>query len=112
MSKANLAKAKQLGDILFSTKNLRTRDGCPFCHCEIVRTVKKGFICTLCHGHFTADAKGGFVKIKEGPVLGPPDHLLLHKEWLKGMKTKFLAKRKELVKIISHYKDIGEWIKP
>ncbi|MBA4390838.1 MAG: hypothetical protein C0399_07855 [Syntrophus sp. (in: bacteria)] len=112
MSKTNLDKAKQLADILFSTKNLRKKYGCPFCNCEIIRIVKKGFICTLCHGHFTADARGGFVKIKEGPVLGPPEHLLLHKEWLKTMKTQFLAKRKELVKIISRYKDIGEWIKP
>ncbi len=112
MRKSNIETAKKLGGLLFSSKKLRTKEGCPFCGCEIVRLSKGGFMCTLCHGSFKANRKGGFIKIKDGGILGPPEHLLLHKKWLRSMKTKFLARRKEIIETILRYKDIGEWISP
>jgi hypothetical protein len=112
MSKVNIKKAKRLAGLIFSSKKVKRGTGCPFCGCEIVRIVKDGFICTLCHGAFRTDTKGVFVKIKSGGVLGPLNHLLRHKTWLGGMKNKFLAKRKEIMRTIIPYKEIGEWIEP
>ena len=112
MSKTNLNKAKKLAGMLFSSKHAKRESGCPFCGCEIIRVVKGGFICTLCHGTFKTNAKGTFVKIKAGGVLGPLNHLLRHKAWLGSMKIKFLAKKKEIVRTIVPYKDIGQWIVP
>ena len=112
MSKVNRERAKKLAGLLFSSKKLRRKYGCPFCGCEIIRIVKSGFICTLCHGSFRVDKKGDFVRIKEGEVLGPPEKMFLHKAWLKNMKKRFLAKRKEIMRTIVRYKNIGEWIEP
>ncbi len=112
MNKANLNKAKILAKFLFSSKQIKRESGCPFCGCEIVRVTKGGFICTLCHGTFRTTAKGSFVKIKAGGVLGPLDQLLHHKAWLANMKNKFLAKKKKIVRTIIPYKDIGQWIEP
>jgi multimeric flavodoxin WrbA len=112
MNTANIKKAKKLAGMLFSSKTMKKKRGCPFCGCEIIRVVKGCFICTLCHGTFRADAKGAFVKIKEGGVLGPLEHLLCHKTWLGSMKNKFLAKKKEILRTIVRYKDMGQWIEP
>ena len=112
MSETNLNKAKKLAGILFLSKTVKRKPGCPFCGCEIIRVVKGGFICTLCHGAFKTNTKGSFVKIKTGGVLGPLNHLLSHKAWLGNMKNKFLARKKEIVRTIVRYKDIGQWIEP
>jgi multimeric flavodoxin WrbA len=112
MSATSVNKAKKLARMLFSLKTVKRKTGCPFCGCEIIRIVKDGFICTLCHGAFRTDAKGAFVKIEEGGVLGSLEHLFRHKTWLSGMKNKFLAKRKEIMRTIVRYKDMGQWIEP
>jgi multimeric flavodoxin WrbA len=111
MSEEGQQKAKDLAGILFSDKTIRNEDGCPFCGCEIVRMEQGKFICTLCHGSFAVDNQGKAVRIKEGGVLGTMEHMFKHKEWLRSMKDKFLQNKKEIIKVITRYKDIGEWIK-
>jgi multimeric flavodoxin WrbA len=112
MNSVNINKAKRLAGMLFSSKTAKRKTGCPFCGCGIIRVVKGGFICTLCHGTFRTDEKGAFVKIKTGGVLGPMEHLFRHKTWLGTMKDKFLARRKEIMRTIIPYKDLGQWIEP
>ncbi|HVN97229.1 MAG TPA: flavodoxin family protein [Syntrophorhabdaceae bacterium] len=113
MIQSNIKRAKKLGGSLFlPTKRSISKEGCPFCGCEIVRLGKNAVICTLCHGRFKIDRKGSFVKLKDGGMLGPPDHMLLHKAWLRSMKAKFLAKRKQTIQTILRYKDVGEWVSP
>jgi multimeric flavodoxin WrbA len=112
MNSVNVNKAKKLAGMLFSSRTTKSKTGCPFCGCEIIRVVKSGFICTLCHGNFRYDTKGTFLKIKEGGVLGSLEHLFRHKTWLGNMKNKFLAKRKEIMRTVIPYKDMGQWIEP
>jgi multimeric flavodoxin WrbA len=112
MSSVNINKAKKLAGMLFSSKTVKRKTGCPFCGCEIIRILRDGFICTLCHGSFRTDAKSTFVKINEGGILGSLEHLLRHKTWLGSMKNRFLAKRKEIMRTIVRYKDMGQWIEP
>ena len=35
-----------------------------------------------------------------------------HRVWLKGMKERFLAARKEIVKLTQPYKEMGRWVEP
>jgi len=44
--------------------------------------------------------------------MGTPEHMLLNKEWLKGVKHKFLEERNEILKTTARHKDVGEWIEP
>jgi hypothetical protein len=71
---------------------------------------KTKFTCTLCHGTFSISNQGKRVKIKDGGILGTPEHMLLHKAWLRGMKEEFLKKRKEIMRLTLQCKDMGEWI--
>jgi multimeric flavodoxin WrbA len=111
MSEQGRQNAKDLAGILFSDRTWENDDGCPFCGCEIVRMEQGKLICTLCHGYFAIDSAGVKIKIKDGGVLGTMEHMLKHKEWLRGMKDRFLRNRKEIVKTIAGYKDMGEWVK-
>ncbi len=111
MSEEGRQNAKDLAGILFSDRTWEKDDGCPFCGCEIVRMEQGKLICTLCHGCFAMDNTGVKIKIKDGGVLGTMEHMLKHKEWLRGMKDRFLRNRKEIVKTIAGYKDTGEWVK-
>lgn len=105
-------RAKKIAQALFDTKKAKTRKGCPFCGCEIVRMETATFTCSLCHGTFRIDSGGKRIKLKEGGIFGPPEHMFLHKAWLKGMKEQFLAKRKEILRLTLPYKDDGEWVRP
>ncbi|MHB8108498.1 MAG: flavodoxin family protein [Syntrophorhabdaceae bacterium] len=112
MEEKNLRHAKQLGKLLFSDHKIRPDSGCPFCGCQIVRIEGRNLVCTVCHGTFTMSETGQITKKEASPIMGSPEHMLLHREWLRGMKQRFLDNRKQIVKTIVPYKDIGEWIKP
>lgn len=112
MDKANRKKAQELADLLFSNRDAVNKHGCPYCGCDIVRLEKRTFICTLCHGYFSIDDKGECSKIKDGGIFGPPEHMYKHREWLRGMKNRFLEKRREILKKTIPYKDVGKWITP
>lgn len=112
MTEKNIAAADRLGQILFSPGSIKPERGCPFCGSRIIRAAQKDFICTVCHGTFRIDANGDFAPLKEGGIIGPPGHMLLHREWLRGMKRKFQENKKKIIQTIAGYKDDGEWIKP
>ncbi|HNT43101.1 MAG TPA: flavodoxin family protein, partial [Syntrophorhabdaceae bacterium] len=91
MNKANAGRATRLGKALFSRGKRRRAGGCPFCGCEIIRVVPTGFVCTVCHGSFTIGPQGRFVKGKDGGILGSPEHMLLHREWLRASAAHAVA---------------------
>lgn len=41
-----------------------------------------------------------------------PEFVIAHREWLKGMKDKFLTRRKDALRLTLQYKDVGEWLEP
>ena len=112
MDEKNLAMADRLGRLLFSSGSMKPERGCPFCGSQIMRAAQKDFICTVCHGTFGVDTDGKFLPLKEGGIIGPPEHMLLHLEWLRGMKKKFQENKKKIIKTIAGYKDDGDWIEP
>ena len=66
-------------------------------------------ICTNCHGSFRFDGKRR-TKVAAGPIFGTPDHMMLHKKWLQGMKQTFLEKQRETIRALRPYQNVGEWI--
>ncbi len=112
MEEEGKRKAKQLAGLLFSRGSYKNEHGCPFCGSEIVRMAQGRFICAVCHGHFSVNDEGSAAKIEEGGIFGSLDHTLKHREWLRGMKERFLANKKEIIRTISGYKNVGEWLDP
>lgn len=101
----------RLAPMLFGKKRTRQAGGCPFCGNDIVRIIKGGLICTLCHGRFSLN-EGRVTKQKEGWPIGQPRFIQEHTEWLKGMKDRFLAEKKDLLRVSLPYKEIGTWLTP
>ena len=112
MDEKNLALADRLGRILFTEESIKPERGCPFCGSQIIRAAQKDFICTVCHGVIGISPDGRLVPLKESEIIGPPEHMLLHREWLRGMKRKFQENKRKIIQTIAGYKDEGEWIKP
>lgn len=105
--------AARLGRLLFEkTGRRRAGRACPFCGNDIVHMRKNDFLCTVCHGSFSLEGHGRVVKGQPGWDVGSPDFVRSHREWLKGMKERFLATRKELLRLSMPYKDRGNWIAP
>lgn len=111
-TKKNLVLARKAAKLLFAPNSPMAGEGCPYCGCEIVRIKTRGLmICTLCHGTFRMDTDGAKQSVKKGPILGLPDHMLLHKKWLQGMKERFFSQRKESIKRLKIYRELGQWLK-
>jgi len=105
--------AQRLGLLLFGGKKAATQGrACPFCGNDIIRVRRLDFMCTLCHGSFSFDGKGRPVKGKPGWDVGNIGFVREHRQWLKGMKERFLANRKELVRLALPYRDMGRWVEP
>jgi NAD(P)H-dependent FMN reductase len=101
--------AARLATLLFAERKKRGAGGCPFCGNDIVRMVKNGFICTLCHGRFSLE-EGRAVKREQGWPIGQPRFIQEHTEWLKGMKDRFMAEKKGLLRLSLPYKEMGTWL--
>jgi len=112
-TKTGRETAARLGKLLFGQKGRRKESrACPFCGNDIVRVRKEDFLCTVCHGSFHLDGQGRAVKGQPGWDVGSMEFVRSHREWLKAMKVRFLAKRRELVALSLPYKDIGKWVEP
>jgi hypothetical protein len=108
----NIGLAKRLGQLLFSGRLEKSLDGCPFCGCDIVRMQHDQFVCTLCHGSFTLDARAKPVKGMPGWEIGTVQFIHEHSAWLRGMRDKYMDSRKKLLRLSLPYKDIGTWVEP
>ncbi len=108
----HLELAQELGQTLFSENRRKTLGGCPYCGCEIVRLRGRQLICTLCHGSFRLDERARAIKLKRGWEVGTVKFVREHTAWLKGMKDRYQADRKGLLRLTLPYKEIGTWIEP
>jgi len=107
-----LRMAERLGATFFSGRRIKSSCGCPFCGCEIVRIKQAEFVCTLCHGTFKMGKQGKAFKIRKGDAVGSPAHLHEHAAWLRNMKGLFLERRRDIVRTVEPYKNIGTWLTP
>lgn len=112
-NKRHLQTAARLGRILFTEKRMKRPDyGCPFCGNDIVTLRKDSFLCTLCHGSFYMDNQGRPIGQQAGWDVWDPESIPKHREWLQGMKKKFLTTKDELRSLTEPYKEIGQWVEP
>ena len=113
--------AKRLAQAL--TGEVSTHDAdplvprCPLCGGDTFRFLKNGSVrCMVCssEGTYEWDNEGLRLTTHRG------DHVIFlsyedvtnHFAFLRGMKDKFVAKRKELKAVVQGYADIGEWDTP
>ncbi|MGE0085053.1 MAG: flavodoxin family protein [Desulfococcaceae bacterium] len=113
----NKTVAAELAKALFGPAQEKKQSCCPLCGGQTFRFMEKNQVrCMLC-------SNTGTISVKEGiPVfdIQKGDHelflsredALAHREWLIGMKSRFLQHKEELKKISLEYRSEGNWIKP
>jgi NAD(P)H-dependent FMN reductase len=112
-NRRHLRTAARLANLLFTDETMRRNTrSCPFCGNDIVQMRRNDFMCTLCHGSFHLNEKGTPTRDRQGWDVGDIEFVRSHREWLKGMKARFLANKREIVSRALPYKDIGRWVEP
>lgn len=117
MDASNRAAAKEIAGTLFNPPAINTGPHCPLCGGDTFRFLGENRVrCMLCSNAGTIRLSG------DTPVLDTErgDHelfltredALAHREWLVGMKARFLAHKTELKNISLDYRGTGEWIRP
>lgn len=117
LTEQNKNRAKDLASSLFCPLSEKNGPCCPVCGGDTFRFLGKNNVrCMLC-------SNSGTISIQEDVPLFQIDrglHELFlskedavkHKEWLLGMKSRFIQQKKKLKEISISYLREGEWIKP
>ena len=90
---------------------------CPVCGGDTFRFLSSSRIrCMLCsnEGEATGTADGVSIDVRPGQhqMFTNPETALGHADWLRGMKDRFRAKKRELLSLCRKYKNMGNWIQP
>jgi multimeric flavodoxin WrbA len=117
INEKNKQAAFKLASALFGSKVETTGPCCPHCGGDTFRFMDHHRIqCMLC-------SNAGSMKVESGSLsfnIDKSDHdffssredALKHKEWLLGMKSRFVQHKKSLKEITQTYLKQGTWIKP
>ena len=89
---------------------------CPLCGGDTFRFLPDGRArCMLCSGSGPWEWENGSLRFHvdsgEHPLFLSKDDVIRHAEWLRGMKEKFLERRKELKGVVKQYLGVGTFIK-
>jgi multimeric flavodoxin WrbA len=112
--------AAQLAEALIAGKAAITDPAtpvCPLCGGDTFRFMPGGKIrCMLCSSLGDYAWEEGLLQLRiaqgEHPLFLTYEDAKKHGVWLRGMKEKFLARRKELKTVTQEYIQEGEWIRP
>ncbi len=90
---------------------------CNLCGGDTFRFLENGNVrCMVCSSEGTYGWDNGCLRMEtargDHAVFLTSDDARKHFEFLRGMKDKFIAKRKELKEVVQDYHDMGEWIRP
>ena len=90
---------------------------CPLCGGDTFRFLGAGKVrCMLCSnaGEVTMEDRHLHIGIQAGdhPFLLSKDDALQHRDWLRGMKARFLDQKAQLKKVVVDYRKEGDWLKP
>ena len=107
-----LAKALEEGEGEVDQKTPR----CPLCGGDTFRFLSGGQLrCMLCSssGHYKRSGEGLEIQTQPGehPLFLSYRDVERHARWLRGMKEKFLERRKELKTVTQRYTQTGAWIR-
>ncbi|MCF8029388.1 MAG: flavodoxin family protein [Desulfohalobiaceae bacterium] len=90
---------------------------CPVCGGDTFRFLSSSRIrCMLCSNEGEAEGTANGISIdvrpEEHQMFTNQKTALDHADWLRGMKDRFRAKKRELLSLTGEYKDMGNWIQP
>ena len=117
MDEENTRTAKELAFVLFGPSSEKRGPSCSQCGGDTFRFMDNDTVrCMLC-------SNSGKMRVAEGRTTfetGKSDHeffaskeaVLEHKDWLLGMRTRFMEQKKALKEITRPYLKEGTWIKP
>jgi len=117
LNPANKAAAADLGQALFGEKPAIAEPHCPLCGGRSFRFIGENRVrCLLCSN----DGEMGFENNRPVPRIHRGEHelfltredALAHKQWLMGMKSRFLETKSALKEITLPYRPLGTWLKP
>jgi multimeric flavodoxin WrbA len=117
LNEKNRSTAAELGKSLFNPVVETMGPRCPVCDGDSFRFLGGADIrCMLCSNRGTLDASSGTPVIN----IERSDHemflskagLLKHKDWLIGMRSRFVEKKAALKAVCVGYRKDGTWIKP
>jgi multimeric flavodoxin WrbA len=117
LNEKNRSTAAELGKSLFNPVVETMGPRCPVCGGDSFRFLGGADIrCMLCSNRGTLDASSGTPVIN----IERSDHemflskagLLKHKDWLIGMRSRFVEKKAALKAVCVGYRKDGSWIKP
>ena len=113
----NKTVASELADALFGAITKKQTPTCPLCGSDTFRFIDGESVrCMLCSnsgGMSYQDGVPMFHIEKSGHELFlSKEDVLKHRNWLKGMKTRFIEQKTALREITSPYRKDGDWIKP
>ncbi len=114
----NQETVKQLAASLFEKKEDEKNPGtCPVCGGDTFRFLGENRIrCMLCSNAGTVEMIDTMPVFKLEPgdieMFLTKGHAIAHKDWLRGMKARFLENKDRLKKISIDYLKDGSWVKP
>lgn len=117
LNRENKEIASRLASNLFEPAANETHSACPLCGGETFRFFGDNRVqCMLCSNIGTFDMEDGVpvFNIQRGAhefFLTLQD-VIDHREWLVGMKSRFLKHKRELKQVSLDYRKDGEWVKP
>lgn len=117
MNGENQTVAAELASALFGPEKEKKQPCCPLCGGQTFRFLEKNKVrCMLCSNSGTLSQKDGIpvfaIEKGEHELFLTKEDALAHREWLIGMKSRFLKHKEELKKISLDYRKDGEWIRP
>ncbi|MBW1696152.1 MAG: flavodoxin family protein [Deltaproteobacteria bacterium] len=117
LNRKNRAVATQLGAALFGPPEKKHTPCCPLCGGDTFRFISENKVqCMLCSNTGILLQRAGIpvfqIEQTDHELFLSKEGVLKHREWLKGMKARFLQQKDELRKITGPYREKGDWVKP
>lgn len=116
LNRENKEIASQLASNLFEPVSSNKHSCCPLCGGETFRFLGDNRVqCMLCSNIGTIDMNDGVpdfdIQRGEHEFFLTLQDVIDHREWLVGMKSRFLKHKSELKQIILDYRKDGDWVK-
>ena len=117
LNEENQSIAAELGKALFNPVSESIDPKCSVCGGDSFRFLGGIDIqCLLCSNRGTIDASSGppiiNIERSDHEMFLSKDELIKHKDWLIGMKSRFIEKKAALKAVSLGYREGGTWIKP
>jgi multimeric flavodoxin WrbA len=119
LSSANIQTAEKLARALLDPAERigPTGPACPLCGGDTFRLGADGSAkCMLCSSSGSYQWENGSLRFHldagEHPLFLTKDDVIRHAEWLRGMKDKFIQRKKELKAVVKEYLGVGTFVEP